>query len=398
MSMLTPSSLEKQYPNTGKNTVEISDAEIKGKEEKNTIVQYQLAEENAIQKSEQENKVKILKQVLWVNTEFQESINSKVYYHGTMKDLSQGFDITKSNTAPAIFLSEDEQFADRYGINRDEELFGGRTYKATIHCKNTFNFRDKEKLQELRPLIEELVLQGYTYAPSGIKIVKYPIESFNGMSNPSIAEIVNHYMRRLENGSRRMLESPPFIEYLKEKGYDSFIITETGKDNIAVFDTSLVKFHGYKEEDGKWIENIRKEYLLSEDYKNFGRLSKEEKTIYLQKQEDAYKYYLSGDIEQHTQKKVDAYEYLRTLYKNKSDKEFLDSVQKIHWARDVVSLEGALKYGKDIQYDISTEGYYNEPFSSAWGNGIGIKLSGETLMASNTDLRSDNRIGTKEEG
>lgn len=255
MSMLTPSSLEKQYPNTGKNTVEISDAEIKGKEEKNTIVQYQLAEENAIQKSEQENKVKILKQALWVNTEFQESINSKVYYHGTMKDLSQWFDITKSNTAPAIFLSEDEQFADRYWINRDEELFWWRTYKATIHCKNTFNFRDKEKLQELRPLIEELVLQWYIYAPSGIKIVKYPIESFNGMRNPSIAEIVNHYMRRLENGSRRMLESPPFIEYLKEKWYDSFIITETGKDNIAVFDTSLVKLHWYKEEDGKWFEN-----------------------------------------------------------------------------------------------------------------------------------------------
>ncbi len=153
-------------------------------------------------------------------------------------------------------------------------------------------------------------------------------------------------------------------------------------------------------EDNKWIEikNNHKKYLLSKEYQNFWRLTNEEKERYLKMHENAYKYYLAWDLSESTKKKIKAYEYLRTLYKIKSDKEFLDSVQKIHWARNAVSLENILKRWKNIQYDISTEWYHNESFSSAWWNGIWLKLSGETLMAANTDLRSDNRIGSKEEG
>lgn len=350
------------------------------------------------EQKEQYNKqileAKKLEQTLFQEeTELQNSINSKTYFHGTMKDLSHWFDITKTNTAPAIFLSENETFADWYWIKRDEDLRWGRTYKATVTCKNTFNFKDKEKIRELRPLLQKLVLDWYTYEPSAIKIVKYPISSYNGIENPTLEQLVDYYIRRLENGARRMLESPPFIEYLKEKWYDSFTIRESGNDNIAVFDPSLVTFEWYKQENWERVNNIRKDYLLSQEYMNFWRLTNEEKVKYLKIHEEASALAWNwSDAELAKQKRIEAYEFLRTIYLNKANKEFLDSVDKIHWVNDIKDFKSILNSWMNITYDISTEWYYKESFLSAWGKGIWVKLSWETLMASNTDLRSDNRI------
>lgn len=62
MSILTPSSLEKQYPNTGKNTVEISDSELQKQYEQNDKVQSQLTFDKTIEKNIQDQEAEILKQ------------------------------------------------------------------------------------------------------------------------------------------------------------------------------------------------------------------------------------------------------------------------------------------------------------------------------------------------
>ena len=64
MSILTPSSLEKQYPNTGKNTVEISDSELQKQYEQNDKVQSQLTFDKTIEKNIQDQEAKMLKQKL----------------------------------------------------------------------------------------------------------------------------------------------------------------------------------------------------------------------------------------------------------------------------------------------------------------------------------------------
>jgi hypothetical protein len=134
--------------------------------------------------------------------------------------------------------------------------------------------------------------------------------------------------------------------------------------------------------------NPRKNYLLSKEYKNFGWLSEKEKTDYLNLQNN------SKDREEREK----AYIKLRELYKEKVDKDFIDNVEKVHWFNSVESLSSLLENGKTIPFEISTEGYYNEEFKSGWGNGIGIKLKGETVIASNEDLRSDNKYGSIKDG
>lgn len=64
MSMLSPSSVEKQHQSTGKNTVEISDVELQKKMTEIDKVQAQFKQEKMKQKNKQELEAEILKQKL----------------------------------------------------------------------------------------------------------------------------------------------------------------------------------------------------------------------------------------------------------------------------------------------------------------------------------------------
>lgn len=240
--------LDRWYKNNAvQDTEEIFNIKKDNDIKKVTSQQTKLEEEKSQQRSIQEKEVELLKKSLTVNaSEFQETINSKTYFHGTMWDLSKWFDVIRSNTAQAIFLTENENFADSFWINR-EWLPWWRTYKIRVKCEKTFDFKNKQELQSLKTLITKLILQWYSYSSSGIKFVKYPTEFLNGIEHPTLEQITDYYMRRLEHGSRRMLESPPFIEYLKNQWYDSFFIDEKWQNNIAIFDASLISIEWYKQ-------------------------------------------------------------------------------------------------------------------------------------------------------
>lgn len=140
--------------------------------------------------------------------------------------------------------------------------------------------------------------------------------------------------------------------------------------------------------EAKKADIERRDYLLSKDYKDFGWLTEQEKNDYLELQNNS----------KNKEERESAYIKLRELYNSKVDKEFIDKIEKIHWVRNLESLTSLLEKGKKIPFEISTEGYLNETFKSGWGNGIGLKLKGETLIASNEDLRSDNKYGSIEKG
>jgi hypothetical protein len=131
----------------------------------------------------------------------------------------------------------------------------------------------------------------------------------------------------------------------------------------------------------------RRNFLLSKEYKDFGWMSKQEKNDYLELQNS------SKDKEDREK----AYLKLRELYNKKVDKNFIDKVEKVHWVRNIESLISLLENGKTIPFEISTEGYFNESLKSGWGKGVGVKLKGDTLLASNEDLRSDNKYGSIED-
>jgi hypothetical protein len=140
-------------------------------------------------------------------------------------------------------------------------------------------------------------------------------------------------------------------------------------------------------EQAKKADIERRNFLLSKEYKDFGWMSKQEKNDYLELQNS------SKDKEDREK----AYLKLRELYNKKVDKNFIDKVEKVHWVRNIESLISLLENGKTIPFEISTEGYFNESLKSGWGKGVGVKLKGDTLLASNEDLRSDNKYGSIED-
>lgn len=109
MSILSQTSAESLHPNTGKNTVEISDAELKAREDKVTIVQSQLAEEKAVQKSKQEDEVERLKQELFDN-----KIQSTTTTKNIMDNSASSYD--EDPVTQSFFLTEKSSVLDALHI------------------------------------------------------------------------------------------------------------------------------------------------------------------------------------------------------------------------------------------------------------------------------------------
>lgn len=174
-----------------------------------------------------------------------------VLYHGTSGILNGELDTSRSNTNEAIFLTENEIFANQFSFE-DENRPNGVTYKIKVNVKNTFDSNSEEKMKELEPLIREMVKDNYKYK-TGLNY-KTDLKQINignrVIDNPTIEDFVQHYLWR-GKGNFRLMETPVVVEYLKSKGYDSFSITERGQKNIAVFDSKNLTPLSYKDKNGK---------------------------------------------------------------------------------------------------------------------------------------------------
>lgn len=196
-------------------------------------------------------------------TQYLESIfpDSKVkdiVYHGTAsKEKIEKFDFAKSNYAKAVFFTRNYEFAKAFAFDDNRN---GSVQEQLLRIKKPFDFSNTQHIQELRPIIEELIKVGYTSKNTGIRFHNN-LPTINigerEIQNPTIDDFVQHYMWRLENGSWRIIESDRVMDYISKK-FDSIIIKERGVENIAVFSNDQIHVLGTKEDILQFKQFVKK--------------------------------------------------------------------------------------------------------------------------------------------
>jgi hypothetical protein len=191
-------------------------------------------------------------------TIFPDSKIKNIFYHGTAsKSKIENFDSKRSNFAKAVFFTKDRKFAESFAF---DDSRNGAVQEQVLDIKNPFDFSNKEHIQELKPIIEELVKEGYKSENTGI-VFRNDLPQINigerEIQNPSLEDFVNHYMWRIENGSWRIIETDRIIDFISKK-YDSILINEKGTTNIAIFNADQIHVLGSKNDIEKFksfIEN-----------------------------------------------------------------------------------------------------------------------------------------------
>ena len=161
--------------------------------------------------------------------------SSDIYYHGT-DNSNFNEDELKVNERGLIFFTKHKEIAYRYAMNFDYPEYSAPDYNSVrilsyhLNVKNTF---DPEQYSEDPEYIDLLARKGdFSY----IQLERGGIRDYDEAASEALWE-----------GDWSVLESRPFIEALKEKGFDSIYIDNsphykinhkdeifTGKD-IAIF-------------------------------------------------------------------------------------------------------------------------------------------------------------------
>ncbi len=180
----------------------------------------------------------------YLDTIFPGSEMKDIVYHGTAhKNKIENFDFEKSNFAQAVFFTKNRNFAESFAF---DDSRNGSVQEQLLDIKNPFDFSNKEHIQELRPVIEQLVKEGYKSENTGI-IFRNNLSQINvgdrEINNPFLEDFVDHYMWRLENGSWRIIETDRVIDFIS-KNYDSILVNEKGVTNIAVFNPAQIHVLG----------------------------------------------------------------------------------------------------------------------------------------------------------
>lgn len=190
---------------------------------------------------------------------FPETEVKDIVYHGTAsKEKIEDFNFGKSNFANAIFFTKNYSFAKSFAY---DDVRDGQVQEQVLNIRNPFDFQKKEHIQELRPIIRELVLEGYKSENTGISF-RNNLSSINigekEITNPATDDFVDHYMWRLENGSWRIIETDKIIDFISKK-YDSILVNEKGTQNIAVFSQNQIHVLGSNSDIRKFQNFIEKE-------------------------------------------------------------------------------------------------------------------------------------------
>lgn len=191
----------------------------------------------------------------YINNIFPETTKKNIFWHGTAQDvITNGFDVNKSNTIPAVFFTTNKVFADSFGEKRDLEQnsgYTGATYGAVLNIQKNFDYaKDSENL---KPILKNLIQQKYVNKEIGVNFSPVSIFLDNqNIDNPSNEQILDWLLWRIQNGSWRILEIPEIGNYLKEN-YDSFNIKESGADTFAVFEKNQIHLLGTPDD----LENFK---------------------------------------------------------------------------------------------------------------------------------------------
>lgn len=139
----------------------------------------------------------------------------KTYYHGTRSDINS-FDSNKITQGNAFFFTEDKSFANMYG-----EGDRGNVIPVYLKLTNTFDPRNQEHVAAIEPFVEE---------------------KYRNSLDVLNSEWIN-------------MESNAITDAIKKAGFDSYIVEEQGRTNVAVFSPDQIRSINAKFKE-KYSKNI----------------------------------------------------------------------------------------------------------------------------------------------
>jgi hypothetical protein len=83
----------------------------------------------------------------------------------------------------------------------------------------------------LSPIIKLLIENKYSDEGENFKLPAFA---------KTMDEAIEFYLKRIKNGSWRIIENKYILGYIKRIGYDAILTIERGSENIAVFDPSKI--------------------------------------------------------------------------------------------------------------------------------------------------------------
>jgi hypothetical protein len=158
----------------------------------------------------------------------------KTWYHGTNTPGFESFDITRppkgaDESVPsrgAVFLTQDPKIASNFASVRDKP---GAVLPLNVATKNTFDYQNPEHLKKAINALtpeKQLELLNNISKSAGLVSEKTPQETL---------------LRALSEGRWYDIEDPVFTKALKDAGFDSFLVSEYGKKNLGVFDSTKIR-------------------------------------------------------------------------------------------------------------------------------------------------------------
>lgn len=182
-----------------------------------------------------------------------ESFGKKLY-HGNRKG---DFPPQKKRFAGAIFLTSNLDFAKGFaGMNDGDEFPDGKVWEVELkEGLKLLNAKERKVMidLDLKGTIQKMISDNYVDPVNGIKFHEVSAgKGFKGYDPVADKEFdigdesdsVYFYLFRIKNGAWRIIECEPIINQIKEKGYDGFIVTEMGVENVAIFSEDSIK--GYR--------------------------------------------------------------------------------------------------------------------------------------------------------
>ena len=137
----------------------------------------------------------------------------KVMYHGTIPPtvgaeefIDQGISVFRRGTGGAIFVSPDERVANTYAGP------GGSVYPLYIRAENPFDFENPDHVKQVLDIWES--------------------------NNVGIRETRE---QAIAKGKWQMIENVEIQDAIKQAGFDSYYVKETGAKNLALYDPSQLK-------------------------------------------------------------------------------------------------------------------------------------------------------------
>jgi len=177
-----------------------------------------------------------------------ESFGKKLY-HGNRKG---DFPPHKRRFAGSIFLTSNLEFAkDFAGFDERENYPNGAVWEVTLKAGlKLCNPMDRKTMDELnlKDTIQKMIDEKYVDPVNGTTFLEFSgqLKGYDPKTDKEFeisnkSESAYFYLWRIKNGAWRVIETEPIIKSIRDKGYDGFIVTERGNENVAIFDEKSIQ-------------------------------------------------------------------------------------------------------------------------------------------------------------